>query len=133
MAKDRIATNPHISSGDYKVNIVFIGNIMRSSGDFSLNDLPGAGRMDIACRCVNSAFFLSHDLRRNVNIYLHLMGGPAPQRTVMMRGNSIRYLNPDERSAASLISKALKRVDGTPLRGRSRGSRITQPYYMDDS
>lgn len=76
---------------------------------FSLNDLPGAaGRMDILCRCVNAALFLSHDMRRDVRVYLVLKGG-APPRLVRFDGAAVRYLSPDERSAASLIRKALEK------------------------
>ncbi|MDO8726427.1 MAG: tRNA (pseudouridine(54)-N(1))-methyltransferase TrmY [Candidatus Methanoperedens sp.] len=76
---------------------------------FSLNDLPGAaGRMDILCRCVNAALFLSHDLRRDVRVYLILKGGAQP-RLVRFDGAGVRYLSPDERSAASLIKKALEK------------------------
>ncbi len=76
---------------------------------FSLNDLPGAaGRMDILCRCVNAALFLSHDIRRDVQVYLVLKGGDSP-RLVKFDGRTVRYLSPDERSAASLIKKALEK------------------------
>ncbi len=76
---------------------------------FSLNDLPGAaGRMDILCRCVNAALFLSHDLRRDVRVYLVLKGGASP-RLVRFDGSTVSYLSPDERSAASLIKKALEK------------------------
>lgn len=76
---------------------------------FSLNDLPGAaGRMDILCRCVNAALFLSHDLRRDVNAYLVLKGGSQP-KLVRFEGDRVKYLSPDERSAASLIKKALEK------------------------
>lgn len=76
---------------------------------FSMNDLAGAGgRMDILCRCVNAALFLSHDLRKNVRVYLVLKGG-APPRIVRFNGSSMKYLNPDERSAASLIRKSLEK------------------------
>ncbi len=77
---------------------------------FKLNDLPGAGRMDILCRCVNSALFLSHDLRRNVEIYLLLQGTTC----IRISGEKVRYLNPDERSAGSLISKALEKISTQP-------------------
>ncbi|MGB8217056.1 MAG: tRNA (pseudouridine(54)-N(1))-methyltransferase TrmY [Candidatus Methanoperedens sp.] len=77
---------------------------------FSLNDLPGAaGRMDILCRCVNAALFLSHDLRRDVRVYLVLKGEPAPPKLICFDGAAVRYLSPDERSAASLIKKALEK------------------------
>jgi tRNA (pseudouridine54-N1)-methyltransferase len=80
---------------------------------FSLNDLPGAaGRMDILCRCVNAALFLSHELRRDVRIYLVLKGGAFP-KLIRFDGATVRYLSPDERSSASLIKKALeKQVQG---------------------
>lgn len=77
---------------------------------FSLNDLPGAaGRMDILCRFVNAALFLSHDLRRDVHVYLVLKGEPAPPKLMRFDGADVRYLSPDERSAASLIKKALEK------------------------
>jgi tRNA (pseudouridine54-N1)-methyltransferase len=77
---------------------------------FSLNDLPGsAGRMDILCRCVNAALFLSHDMRRDVRVYLVLKGEPAPPKLICFNGAEVRYLSPDERSAASLIKKALEK------------------------
>lgn len=77
---------------------------------FSLNDLPGAaGRMDILCRCVNSALFLSHDLRRDVRVFLILKGMPSPPKLIRFDGSEVRYLSPDERSAASLIKKALEK------------------------
>lgn len=76
---------------------------------FSLNDLPGAaGRMDILCRCVNAALFLSHDMRKDVRVYLVLKGG-SPSKLVRFDGAKVRYLNPDERSPASLIKKALEK------------------------
>ena len=49
-----------------------VGHIARTDGGYSLNDLPGGGRMDVLCRCVNASFFLSHDLRRDVECYLVL-------------------------------------------------------------
>jgi len=77
---------------------------------FSLNDLPGAaGRMDILCRCVNAALFLSHDLRRDVRVFLVLKGEPSPPKLIRFDGSSVKYLSPDERSAASLIKKALEK------------------------
>jgi tRNA (pseudouridine54-N1)-methyltransferase len=83
---------------------------------FSLNDLPGgAGRMDIIARCINASLFLSHDLRRNVDTYAVLLGDPNPPITVRFNGENVRYLSPDERSAAALIKKALEK--GAPGMG----------------
>lgn len=91
-------------------DIVIIGHKAKTSSDFSLNDLPGAaGRMDILCRCVSSALFLSFGMRRDVNVHLLLLGEPDPGKIIRFEGQYLRYLNPDERSSGSLINKALKK------------------------
>ncbi|HJH31972.1 MAG TPA: tRNA (pseudouridine(54)-N(1))-methyltransferase TrmY [Methanosarcinaceae archaeon] len=92
---------------------LIIGHKALTSGNFSLNDMPGsAGRMDILCRCTSAALFLSHDMRRDVQVHLLLLGEPDPQKIVRFDGESLRYLNPDERSSGSLIKKALDREVG---------------------
>lgn len=91
-------------------DIVIIGHKANTSGDFTLNDLPGsAGRMDILCRCVSSALFLSFGMRRDVNVHLLLLGEPNPGKILRFEGLHLRYLNPDERSSGSLIQKALQK------------------------
>ena len=91
-------------------DIVIIGHKAKTNGDFSLNDLPGsAGRMDILCRCVSSALFLSFGMRRDVNVHLLLLGDPDPGKIIRFEGLHLRYLNPDERSSGSLIQKALQK------------------------
>lgn len=104
------------------IRIAVIGHLARTAGDFSLSDMPGsAGRMDIMCRCINSAFFLSHSLRRDVECYLLLLGPPGPDRIVRFMGDRLRSLNPDERSAGALIRKALAIPAGTEFRESSPG------------
>lgn len=84
-----------------------LGHKAVTSPNFSLNDMPGgAGRMDVLCRCINTSFFLSHDLRRDVECYLILLGGDE-ETTLRFSGETIRSLNPDERSAGALIKKGL--------------------------
>ena len=52
-----------------------IGNRAPSSGKLNLNDLPGdGGRMDVLVRAVNSALFISHGIRKDTQIVVHLMG-----------------------------------------------------------
>ena len=63
--------------------------------------------MDILVRCVNSAFVMSHNLRKDAEIYLVLEGGEDAPKTVRFQGSTVKYLNPDERSTASLIRNAL--------------------------
>jgi tRNA (pseudouridine54-N1)-methyltransferase len=72
-------------------------------GDINLNDLPGSGRVDVIARCINSAIFLSHDIRRDVLFYMF-----APRVNFLLKIDSsrVKYLNPDERSTAALIRNA---------------------------
>lgn len=87
---------------------VVVGHRAVTSSDFNLNDLCGsAGRLDVLLRCINSVFFLSHDLRRNAELYLIFQGKPDPPKTIKLVGNELKYLNPDERSTAALIRNAL--------------------------
>jgi tRNA (pseudouridine54-N1)-methyltransferase len=86
---------------------IIIGN-KAATGKFSLDDLSGAaGRMDLLCRAVGAAFFLSHDMRRDVVVYLVLLGQPTPPRIIRIAGPEVRNMNPDERNIAGLVRKAL--------------------------
>jgi len=79
-----------------------------TTSNFSLNDLPGSGgRMDLICRCVNSALWISCGLRRDTRIFLVLNGPSSPPATILFEGSSLRRVSPDERNIASWIKKAL--------------------------
>ncbi|MCQ5375378.1 MAG: tRNA (pseudouridine(54)-N(1))-methyltransferase TrmY [Methanomassiliicoccales archaeon] len=87
---------------------VIIGHKATTSGSFKLDDLAGStGRLDILLRCINSAFFLSHDIRRDAEVYLILLGPPNPPKTLKFVGAELKYLNPDERSTGALVRNAL--------------------------
>ncbi len=87
---------------------IVIGHRAATSADFSLNDLSGStGRLDVLLRCINSSFFLSNDMRRDVELFLVLQGQPDPPKTLHLVGSELRYLNPDERSTAALLRNAL--------------------------
>lgn len=84
-----------------------VGN-KASTKPFNLNDLAGsAGRMDILCRCVAQAFFISHGIRKDVEIYLLLLGEPNPPKAIKIAGNEVKNMAPDERCIAGLLRKAL--------------------------
>ncbi len=87
---------------------IVVGHEAITTADFSLDDLAGAtGRLDILLRSINSAFMLSHGLRKDTELYLSLLGPPGPSKVIRFVGSRMRHLNPDERSTASLIRKAL--------------------------
>lgn len=86
---------------------IVVGHKATTSPNFSLEDIPGtSGRLDILCRAVTAAFVLSHGIRKDVCVYLVLLGGEAA-KTIQLRGETLRHLNPDERTTAALLKKAL--------------------------
>lgn len=82
------------------------GHEAGGSSDFALKDLPGLGRLDLLCRCVNAAFLLSHDLRRDTLLYLVF-----DEATLRFDGGELQGLNPDERSIAGVVRNALRSKD----------------------
>ncbi len=86
-----------------------IGHRAPSSGKINLNDLAGSsGRLDVLARAVNTALFLSHGIRDDSQVILHLLGGPGPARRIFFAGDNVRGLHPDERAIAGQIGRALK-------------------------
>jgi tRNA (pseudouridine54-N1)-methyltransferase len=94
-------------------NFIVVGHKATTAPNFSLEDIPGtSGRLDILCRAVTAAFVISHGIRKDVCVYLVLLGGEIP-KTIQLRGETLRHLNPDERTTAALLKKALA-VPATP-------------------
>lgn len=79
-----------------------------ASGSFSLNDLPGSGRMDLICRNIGSALLLSHSIRNGTEAIVHLLGGPGKPRRVRFRADDIIGLRPDERSIAGRMKNVIE-------------------------
>lgn len=80
----------------------------RTTG-FDVNGLPGAGRMDLVCRCVSNALFISNDLRRDTVIHVVLDGPPSPPKTISFFGNELKGMNFDEKNIAEHIKDALEK------------------------
>jgi len=83
---------------------VVVGHDAPTTPEFELDDLPGgAGRLDVLCRCVGAALFLSHGIREDVRIHLVLQGGLA----VRFDSEKLQGAHPDERNIGGLIREAL--------------------------
>ena len=86
-----------------------VGHRAMSKGKLPLNDLAGgAGRMDVLIRAVMSSLLTSHGLRDNVEVVLHLQGGPGPYRRLKFVGSELRGFHAEERSVAGLIAKVIR-------------------------
>lgn len=87
---------------------LLVAHDARTANDFPLDDLPGsAGRMDLVARCVAAGLLVSHGVRVDTEFLAVMLGPPRPPRLLRFVGSEIRGLNPDERSTAALIRKAL--------------------------
>ncbi|TYL40179.1 tRNA (pseudouridine(54)-N(1))-methyltransferase TrmY [Natronococcus pandeyae] len=87
---------------------VLIGHDVPTEPEFSLDDLAGgAGRLDALCRSITSAFVTSHGIREDVRVHLVVQD----ELTISFDGSELRRLNPDERSTAALVRKALEHRD----------------------
>ncbi|MCK4883958.1 MAG: tRNA (pseudouridine(54)-N(1))-methyltransferase TrmY [Candidatus Diapherotrites archaeon] len=77
-------------------------------------DLPGmGGRIDVVCRCVSSALWLSGSLRNDTKFTAVLGGQPNPPMTLFFKPEKLQRISPDERSIAFAMKKALALANET--------------------
>lgn len=80
-----------------------------STPDFSLDNLPAAGRMEIVAHCVANALFFSKQIRSDSSIHIVLEGGAASPKIVRFSGESLGSLGGwDEPTIAKAIQDALR-------------------------
>jgi tRNA (pseudouridine54-N1)-methyltransferase len=82
---------------------VVVAHDAPTAPEFSLEDLPGAGRMDLLARSVTAGLLRSHGIRADTRVALVL----GDTYTVRFDGSELRGLHPDERSTAALVRTAL--------------------------
>ncbi|MFX1250412.1 MAG: hypothetical protein ACFFCZ_02230 [Promethearchaeota archaeon] len=89
---------------DQKQFIVIMRNIpsIETIQNLKLNNLTDH-RIDALLRCINAAFFLSNDFRRDTALYVCL----GDNTLIKFSGKSLRGLNPDERQLAGVLKKAI--------------------------
>ncbi|MEO2116931.1 MAG: tRNA (pseudouridine(54)-N(1))-methyltransferase TrmY [Methanocaldococcus sp.] len=110
---------------------IFKANKTITSPDINLKDLPGScGRLDLLCRCVSDALFLSHDIRRDVIFYAVLYGQPNPPVCIKFVGSELKKVSPDERSIAIFIKKALKKFEELEEEQRKDWNQSTPGIYV---
>jgi len=92
---------------------IYYSSSARTSGNFDLNNLMKAGRMDIACQMIIMAFFVSHHVRDDVKLHLVFAGGPDPVKHIEMSpgenfmGDEEHRIDLSKKDVASLIKKIL--------------------------
>lgn len=81
----------------------------KTSPNINLDDLVGEGRLDLVCRVVSSALFLSHKIRRDTVIHVAMSGPRLPPKMVSFYGSTWAGIIPDEKAIAETIKKALSK------------------------
>lgn len=92
-------------------NIVVVShNVSRDVADgfFDVNTLL-TGRVDVLTRCISSSLWISNGIRRDTSVFLMLF---PHNITIEVRGEKVRGLNPDERTTALYLQRALLDADG---------------------
>ncbi|MEM5766610.1 MAG: tRNA (pseudouridine(54)-N(1))-methyltransferase TrmY [Candidatus Aenigmatarchaeota archaeon] len=75
---------------------------------FNIDDLAGSGRIDLVCRCISNAFFVSEAIRKDVNFHAVLEGPKEPPKLLSFFGNELKNVSPDERNIGSWVKKAVE-------------------------
>jgi tRNA (pseudouridine54-N1)-methyltransferase len=106
----------------------------RTDSNFKLTDLINAGRMDLVCRCISSALWLSHKAREDVRMFVVLNGPPKPPVTICFQGSEYSTVYVDEQTNARWIKKILSmnfgkewlEVEGTKVARKSFQEVLTE-------
>ncbi|HEB47222.1 MAG TPA: hypothetical protein ENI22_02025 [Candidatus Pacearchaeota archaeon] len=86
-------------------NFVYFSSEARTSGNFNVNELMKAGRMDIVMHVIINSFFLSHSLRDDVKLHLIFYGAPDPPKHIEIQVKPETKLS--KKDVANLIKKIL--------------------------
>lgn len=92
---------------------IYYSKNARTSGNFDLNDLMKAGRIDIACQIIIMSFFISHHMREDVKLHLIFDGGPDPPKHLELNPGKNKFIESDnkidisKKDIGSLLKKML--------------------------
>ncbi len=84
---------------------VYFSSTAKTSGNFPVDRLMDAGRMDIAMHVIINAFFISHSLRDDTVLHLVFYGAPDPPKHIEIHVNQETGLS--KKDVAGLIKKIL--------------------------
>ncbi|MHA1993524.1 MAG: hypothetical protein ACW97Z_03215 [Candidatus Hodarchaeales archaeon] len=90
---------------------IIISNTVDTSQPLSINSLTSYGRLDVLCRCISTAFFLSNGFRKDVLLYIYFT---LDKSILQIDGSTVRGINPDERAIAGILKRVFR---GLPFPG----------------
>lgn len=86
-------------------HFIYFSSKARTSGNFPLDNLMKAGRMDIVIHVVIASFFLSHSAREDVKLHLIFYGAPDPPKHIEIQVKP--GLDISKKDVAGLIKRIL--------------------------
>ncbi len=96
---------------------IYYSENARTSGNFDVNNLMKAGRLDIACQIIIMGFFVSHHMRDDVKLHMIFNGPPnSPVHIEMFPGENKQFadikgqIDISKKDIAGLIKKMLYKV-----------------------
>jgi len=108
-------------------NFIYYSKKARTSGNFDLQNLMKAGRMDIACQIVIMSFFVSHHLREDVKLHLIFDGAPDPPKHLELSpgenfmADEEHRIDISKKDVGSLLKKMLYKYKKGEKREVSKG------------
>ncbi|MCL4326175.1 MAG: tRNA (pseudouridine(54)-N(1))-methyltransferase TrmY [Candidatus Thermoplasmatota archaeon] len=104
-------------------SFLLVSHTVKVNGDFSLNSLAGDhGRIDILCHVIKNCFLVSNGIRTDTILYIYFA---TDKLTIKMDGSSLKFINPDERSTASIIRNIFKEFTSYQVTGKEYHPGIT--------
>ena len=111
---------------------IYYSEHARTSGNFDINNLMKAGRMDIACQFIIMSLFVSNHMREDVKLHLIFNGPPnAPVHLEMFPGENLQSkdatdkIEISKKDIAGLIKKMLYKVR------KDKKTKVATGYFVD--
>jgi tRNA (pseudouridine54-N1)-methyltransferase len=117
---------------------IYYSEHARTSGNFDVNNLMKAGRMDIACQFIIMSLFVSNHMREDVKLHLIFNGPPdAPKHLEMFPGENLQSNDVKDRIEISkkdivgLIKKMLYKCKKEKKTEVAKGYSIEKKSFID--
>ena len=80
------------------------------TGSFEIDKMPENGRIDLVCRSISNALYVSNAIRKDTNIHVCLNGFPSElsPKIVSFFGNRLKGMEPDERTIGKVLLNTLE-------------------------
>ncbi|MBN2203275.1 MAG: tRNA (pseudouridine(54)-N(1))-methyltransferase TrmY [Candidatus Aenigmarchaeota archaeon] len=102
----------------------------RTDSKFEEEKLVEAGRMDLVCRCIPAALWISHKARDDTKLFVNLNGPPRAPTTICFDGSKLVKVYVDEKMNARWIKKLLEAKYGKDWLD-VKGSLVAKKSFQD--